>query len=103
MTPAQEVLTDAQKAYDIATTAWYRERDAGGIVKLDPNVQADSDEIHRGARYKTTTPAGAMVLGVWQKCKAELDAAAANRKGELALRPDSRLPPERDEDAEAAQ
>jgi hypothetical protein len=84
-------------------------------------VPEESDEIAKGRKYRTTSPVAATVMLVWQKCKAELDHAAANHRRELgdttcatcpagerggvapapAALPDPRLPPERDDmDAE---
>ncbi len=114
MTPAEEILAAARRKYDIATAAWRNQREIGGIVPLDPLIPRDNEDLAAGANYKCTTPAAVMVLGVWQKCNAELNAAAATVRSERGNRecpvcplapwakqestPDSRLPPERDED-----
>jgi hypothetical protein len=108
-----DVMQAARRAYDIATRGWHEQRANGGIERLDPSIPEDSDELSKGAKYKATTPAAKTVLGVWQKCKAELDAAAANHRRSLgdescptcpkkdekwiAPEPDRRLPPERDD------
>lgn len=111
------VLTSARRAYDTATSNWYRQREIGGIVPLDQEIPRDSDDLAAGAKYKAATPAGATVLGVWQKCKAELDAAAAIvrlSRGDVSCpscpKPppgfeaprNDRLPPERDDDEAGA-
>lgn len=119
---SNDVLAAARRAYDIATASWNEQRRIGGIARLDRDIPEDSDELSKGARYKCTTPAAAMVMGVWEKCKAELDAAAANRRRDLGdescptcpekdslartaerimalAEPDKRLPPEHDDEA----
>lgn len=110
---SNEVLEKARRAYDIATRMYWIQRRNGGIVPLDPSIPKDSDDLAAGAKFKTTTPAAATALGVWQKCKAELDAAQWNQqralgneecpvcpKRELPPWPeqDRRLPPEKDDD-----
>lgn len=118
-----EVLQEARRKYDIATAAWFKYRDLGEIALIDPGLQEESDEIAKGRKYKCTSPAASMAMGVWQRRKAELDAAANNvrrERGDLscptcakdeagvippAREPargvaDRRLPVERDEEAE---
>ena len=120
-TSAQEVLQAARVKYDRATASYWQQRDNGGITELDPLDPDESDDIAAGAKFKARTPAGATVLGAWQRCKAELDAAAANLRRERGDRScpvcpgehdglravpadpvvaeDRRLPPERDDEA----
>jgi len=118
-----DVLQQARAKYDRATAAYWQQRDSGGITALDPLDPDESDEIAAGAKFKARTPVGVTVLGVWQRCKAELDAAAANVRRDRgdkscptcakdergpalpAREPglgvaDRRLPVERDEEAE---
>jgi hypothetical protein len=118
-----EVLQQARVRYDRATAAYMAERRSGGITELDPLDPDESDEIAAGAKWKARTPVAATVMGFWQRCKAELDAAAANVRRDRgdkscptcakdergpalpAREPaagvaDRRLPPERDEEAE---
>lgn len=117
MTAAQERLEAARNAYNAATSAYWNQRDDGGIVPLDPAVPKDSDDLAAGAKFKATTPTATKVLGVWQVCKAALDHAAADlrrERGDKACatcpKPkgyvaparateDLRLPPEHDEEA----
>lgn len=114
---ADSNLSAARAKYDRATAAYWQQRDNGGITALDPMDPDESDEIAAGAKFKARTPVGVTVLGVWQRCKAELDAAAAilrrergdtscptcpkGEKREIAPAPggsvDSRLPVERDD------
>lgn len=118
MSAATGILATARRKFEIATAKYWEQRRNGGIRELDPGDPQESDDIAAGAKYKATTPAAAMVLGVWQKCKAELDQAAANDarergRTECAIcpgprpmgpapaadegpMPDPRLPPERD-------
>lgn len=118
-----EVLQQARAKYDRATAAYMVERRNGGITELDPMDPDESDDIAAGAKWKARNPMAATVMAAWQRCKAELDAAAANVRRdrgdkscpvckdrvpmgvvEPAPAPkayvDSRLPPERDEEAE---
>ncbi len=118
MSVATEVLYQVRRRYDIATAKYWEQRRNGGIRELDPDDPDESDALAAGAKFRPTTPAAAVVLGVWQRCKAELDAAAANLAREQGktdcpvcdravpmgeqpaqFEPDPRLPPERDEDA----
>lgn len=119
-TPAQEVLQQARAKYDRATHAFREQKHNGGITELDPMDPGESDDLAAGARLKARTPVGVTVFGVWQKCKAELDAAANNVRREQGQAgcptcpgkapmgerempvpmPDSRLPRERDEEGE---
>lgn len=115
MRPGETVLQEARRKYDIATSLWREQRAIGGIVPLDREIPEDNDALAAGAKYKCATPAAVTALGVWQKCKAELDAAAVNNRRaagdescSMCPRPprsvaavsadDTRLPPERDED-----
>lgn len=122
-TPAEENLHAARRKYDIATAAWFKYRDLNEIVELDPMISEESDEIAKGRKYKCTSPAATMAMGVWQKRKSDLDHFAAARRRELGdtscaickdrearsakemggrmPEPDSRLPPERDDEQEA--
>lgn len=68
-------LREAKRAYDIATRVYWAQRDAGGIVALDPDDIDEREEIAKGRKFKPATPAGRIAFGNWQKCKAELDAA----------------------------
>lgn len=114
MRPGETVLQEARRKYDIATESWREQRALGGIAPLDRSIPEDNEELSKGAKYKCTTPAAAMVMGIWQRCNAELNAAAENerRRGgdescptcdrpEPMGRPeaveDSRLPPERED------
>lgn len=112
---SREVFEKAKRAYDSATRSYWAQRDSGGIVPLDMDTAEDAEESYKGVKFKCVTPAAQIVLGAWQKCKAELDAAAADiqrqagdmecpvcprKKGDGLLPPpeqDSRLPPERDD------
>lgn len=106
MSIATDNLSVAREAYRIATDAYHRQRDAGGIVELDRTDPRDEENLRTGQRWKCVTPAGRMALGHWQKAKAELDAAAESVKREAPNFnephrappvPDRRLPPERDD------
>ena len=116
------VLAEAKRTYEIATRVYHEQFQAGGIVKLDPEDIDDRDEIGKGRKHKPVTPAGKMAFGMWQKAKAELDAAHHNlihvpgacpkcnppedRRSidvsafvaKKAPEPDRRLPPEKDDD-----
>lgn len=117
-----EVLQEARTRYDRATAAYMVERRSGGIIELDPLDPDDSDDIAAGAKWKARTPVAGTVMAAWQRCKAELDAAASNvrrERGDLTCPTcpgrvpmgappseappqgvaDRRLPPERDDEA----
>lgn len=119
-----EVLQQARAKYDRATAAYMVERRNGGITELDPLDPDESDDIAAGAKWKARTPIAATVMSAWQRCKAELDAAAANVRRDRGDKScpvckdrvpmgeppaveapamgvaDRRLPPERDEEGE---
>jgi hypothetical protein len=118
-----EVLQQARARYDRATAAYMEQRRSGGITELDPLDPDESDDIAAGAKWKARNPIAATVMSAWQRCKAELDAAAANVRRERGDKScptckdrvpmgaketvpapagytDSRLPPERDEEAQ---
>jgi hypothetical protein len=75
MTSAEEVLHAAKNVYARATEKYFDARRSGDIVE-DPDPTS-------GRRWMPATPRGGMILGIWQKAKAELDAAADNRRREL--------------------
>lgn len=114
MSGIREVFDRAKRVYEAATASYWAQRDTGGIVPLDMSLAEDAEEHAKGVRFKCTTPAARIVLGAWQKAKAELDAAAQTlrreagddecpvcpqRKGLVSIpprghEPDRRLPPE---------
>lgn len=115
MSAKREVFDRAKRVYESATASYWAQRDTGGIVALDMSLAEDAEEHSKGVRFKCTTPAARIILGAWQKAKAELDAAAYDlqreagnaecptcprKKPERALSavpmPDTRLPPEAD-------
>jgi len=117
MSGTREVFDRAKRVYESATAAYWAQRDNGGIVALDLSLSEDAEEHSKGVRFKCTTPAARVVLGAWQKAKAELDAASTDLRREagdnecpvcpvrnvrVPLPPshpmqDRRLPPEADE------
>lgn len=111
MSWAAEVLAKARNKYELATEALHTQRDLGNIVRLDRSVPEEDDEYAKGVRWRCLNGTAATVMGVWQKCKAELDAAAANaereagrtahQRTEAPAIQDSRLPRERDDEEEA--
>jgi hypothetical protein len=79
-TPTAVVLREATAAYEAATAEWFAQRAAGGIVK------ADAYERERGVKYKAETVDGGRALMAWQRARAELSAAAENRRRVLGDR-----------------
>lgn len=75
MNAAQEVFDRAKRVYESATASYWAQRDGGGIVPLDMSLAEDAEEHAKGVRFKCVTPAARIILGAWQKAKAELDAA----------------------------
>jgi hypothetical protein len=66
--------------YEEATARWYLERDRGGIV------EADREAREGGVRYVAVTFDGGRAMTAWQRARAELLAAVANRRAELGDR-----------------
>ena len=116
MSGTREVFDRAKRVYESATASYWAQRDNGGIAPLDMSLAEDAEEHAKGVRFKCTTPAARIVLGSWQKAKAELDAASNDIRREagdlecpvcpvrnvrvpVPPRPtvDRRLPPEADE------
>jgi hypothetical protein len=76
MRATREVFDRAKRVYESATASYWVQRDNGGIAPLDMSLSEDAEEHAKGVRFKCTTPAARIVLGAWQKAKAELDAAS---------------------------
>jgi hypothetical protein len=114
MSATKDVFDRAKRVYESATASYWAQRDIGGIVPLDMSLAADAEEHAKGVRFKCETPAARIVMGAWQKAKAELDAASNDirreagdatcpvcprREGLVSIPareplPDTRLPPE---------
>jgi len=77
--PGAVVMREAILAYENAMTAWWLQRESGGIVRVDSE---DPDRV-LGVRYKAATIDGGRALMAFQKARAELNAAVANRRREL--------------------
>lgn len=118
MTWARDELARRRRIYEGAVAAWYAARDAGNIVR-----EEDERERAAGVRWRAADGVGRAALSAFQLAKSELDHAAdrvqreagdttcqaceetARRMQGVAtaaqleglLRPDQRLPPERDE------
>lgn len=117
MSATREVFDRAKRVYESATASYWVQRDNGGIAPLDMALAEDAEEHSKGVRFKCTTPAARIVLGAWQKAKAELDAASNDLRREAGdnecsvcpvrnvrvplpprpAPPDRRLPPEPDD------
>lgn len=82
MSSAQEVLADARDRYDRATQAFRSQKDLGAIVPLDRSIPEEDDEYAKGVRLRCVDGMARAVFAEWQKCKADLDAAAANLQRE---------------------
>ncbi|HVZ89594.1 MAG TPA: hypothetical protein VHG72_21715 [Polyangia bacterium] len=78
MTSYEIVLEAARRKYHIATDAFRAQRELGDITELDPAIPEDSDELAKGVKLKCLTPVARVVMGIWQRNNAELQAAAAN-------------------------
>lgn len=83
MSSAEENLREAKRLYDVAVRAYWNQREIGGIVALDPAVKAEADEIAKGCKFRPATPAGAVVLALWQRRRAEIEHAAQIAQREL--------------------
>ena len=82
MSGTQEFFDRAKRVYESATASYWVQRDNGGIAPLDMSLSEDAEEHAKGVRFKCTTPAARIVLGAWQKAKAELDAASNDLRRE---------------------
>jgi len=76
--PGAVVMREAILAYENAVTAWHVQRETGGIVPAPAGHDRDI-----GVRYVAATFEGGRVLVAFQKARAELNAAVANRRREL--------------------
>lgn len=80
---AANVAREAIATYERATRDWYVARETGHLVRLDPRDEGDAEDIALGVKWKATSPEGAGVLAAWQRARAEMVAAIANRRREL--------------------